>query len=120
VIACSRCATPKPETEYHRNASKATGRESECRTCYQGRKLVARYGITGDQYDQMYAAQDGKCRICGLAPGAGRRLAVDHSHATGQVRQLLCSNCNTALGLFKDDPDLMIAAARYVGTAAAA
>lgn len=121
MVTCTRCSTPRPETEFHRNASKASGRESECRVCTGDRKLLARYGITREQYDQMYADQDGRCLICLTPEGEGRRMAVDHCHGQdGQVRALLCSNCNTALGLFQENPNLMIRAARYLRTAAAA
>ena len=45
------------------------------------------------------------CRICG---------AVDHNHTTGQVRELLCENCNRGLGIFKDDPNLLHSAINYL------
>ena len=58
----------------------------------------------------MLAEQGGVCAICKVAPAAH----VDHDHATGAVRALLCFNCNGGLGQFKDDPDLLRAAADYV------
>lgn len=72
----------------------------------------------------MLAAQDGVCAICrnGEASKSNRghrrrRLTVDHDHETGQVRGLLCSGCNLALGGFRDSPDLLLAAASYLASA---
>jgi hypothetical protein len=65
----------------------------------------------------MLEAQDYKCAICGVldvvAPGNGA-LAVDHCHETGRVRGLLCSICNTSLGGFRDDPELLQRAVNYL------
>jgi hypothetical protein len=76
--------------------------------------LKNRYGITPDEYDLLFARQHGKCAICSIAPSRGRLLCVDHCHATAAVRALLCDKCNRGIGAFRDDPALMIAAARYV------
>lgn len=77
--------------------------------------LRRNYGITLDEYNSMYAKQNGLCAIC-LKPDEveGRRLAVDHDHETGQVRALLCGNCNRGLGNFKDDANMLIKATRYL------
>mgnify|MGYP001561248016 CR=1 FL=1 len=58
------------------------------------------YGLTLDEYEVMFQGQQGRCFVCG-APPKTRRLAVDHSHATGKVRALLCPSCNLALGRFE-------------------
>ncbi len=71
------------------------------------------YGLSPGVYETMLGEQDGVCFICRNPPGE-RSLNVDHSHETGQVRKLLCSPCNTGLGLFRDDPDLLIKAAAYL------
>jgi len=75
--------------------------------------LKRRYGITEEQYMDLLDAQDCACAICGLV-SEDKKLVVDHDHATGRVRSLLCSNCNTALGLFRDDPNLLVNAAMYL------
>ncbi len=77
-------------------------------------------------YDELAAAQGGVCAICGLPEvattrfGVVRRLAVDHCHSTGVVRQLVCMRCNTALGAVRDDPSILDAAAAYIRRHAAA
>ncbi len=72
--------------------------------------LRRRYGITADDADAMLEQQGGLCAICESAPAKH----VDHDHATGTVRALLCFNCNGGLGQFKDEPDVLRAAAAYV------
>jgi hypothetical protein len=72
--------------------------------------LSRRYGISAAEADLMLEAQGGMCAICGVAPA----VHVDHDHHTGDVRQLLCFNCNGGLGQFKDDPSVLRAAADYL------
>lgn len=74
---------------------------------------MRKYGISIERYDEMVAAQCGKCLICNLVPNS-HRLAVDHCHVTGNVRGLLCSQCNAGLGLLRDDPERLRAALRYL------
>jgi len=63
----------------------------------------------------MFAEQEGCCAICGKHQSEQKkRLEVDHCHETGHVRALLCTNCNTALGKFYDDPELLYRAADYL------
>jgi len=79
------------------------------------------FGITLAQYTEMLARQRGACAICGAtSPGPrNARFAVDHDHATGKVRGLLCSPCNLAIGMFRDDADLIDQAAAYLDAGAA-
>jgi hypothetical protein len=79
--------------------------------------LRAKYGVTTEDYQRMLAAQDGRCAICGTnePKGRGKRLHVDHCHTGGQVRGLLCVNCNNGLGNFADDPARLAAAVSYLG-----
>lgn len=81
--------------------------------------LKRRYGISIDRYNEMLAEQGGCCAICAKAErneinGRVLALAIDHDHTTGAVRALLCSACNTALGLFRDDPALLGVAIAYL------
>lgn len=87
---------------------------------YTSRYLQRAYGITTQDYRCIHTEQNGKCAICG---GEGfvmnterhkAKLVVDHDHATGQIRGLLCHNCNRALGLFHDNTETLEAAIRYL------
>lgn len=64
---------------------------------------MALYGLTEDAYVKLWNSQGGKCAICSHS----YRLVVDHDHATGRVRGLLCAKCNTALGALGDGPALI-------------
>lgn len=78
------------------------------------------YGITEAQLTEMKETQNNCCAICGSTGfligknGHTEKLAVDHDHKTGKVRQLLCHNCNRGLGLFQDDAELLKRAATYL------
>lgn len=82
---------------------------------------VALHGLTPTEFARMVDAQGGKCSICQQVP-QGQRLRVDHDHACCDskyscgkcIRGLLCSQCNAALGGFRDDPKLLEAAMRYL------
>lgn len=80
--------------------------------------LRRRYRITHADYIQMLRRQRGRCAICGSdSPGTGRnakQFCVDHDHATGKVRALLCHRCNRALGLLNDDLGTVLEAAQYL------
>ena len=91
-----------------------------CRYLYKQRRIVLRkYGITSDEYDALTELQSGVCGICfgDANHGASRNrgfLSIDHNHKTGSVRGLLCSNCNLALGLFRDSAETLTRAAWWV------
>ena len=77
---------------------------------------MGQYGITLEQYEAMLAAQNGCCAICRTSPTEKRQLHVDHCHATGRVRALLCSPCNTQLGSFEKLRDQATAYLAKYGT----
>jgi len=80
--------------------------------------LSHNYGITLDQYEALLAKQNGICAICGTdKPGnrpSATRFHIDHCHSTGEIRGLLCGNCNAGIGRFADSPIRLEAAARYL------
>ena len=85
----------------------------------RGARIKHRYGVTLEEYDRMFAAQDGKCAVCGEVPGDnvrahwGGKLCIDHCHETGKVRGLLCNDCNLAVGYAKTEK-VAAAAAEYI------
>lgn len=99
-----RCAT------HHRERQRAR------RDAAHARHIEETYGITSEQYWDIYEAQGGRCYICQRAKGTGRkRLAVDHDHETGEVRGLLCKPCNRdVLGHLRDSPDALRRAIEYL------
>lgn len=131
---CSRgCYNQLPEIKERNNAARRTqehrDRKNEWRRTspaqqarmYQYNRVrnLARFGLTIEDYDRMLAEQNGVCMLCGRPPKpegikAESKLHADHDHATGQHRDLLCSNCNKGLGCFGDDPALLRVAADYI------
>lgn len=71
-----------------------------------------KYGITVEHYKSMFTCQQGKCALC--LNEFDQSLVVDHCHATGEVRALLCQQCNSMLGFAKDNPETLKAGAKYL------
>ena len=66
-------------------------------------KLFKRYGITPEQWEEMYSRQQGCCEICGIHQSQLKiRLSVDHDHKNGNIRGLLCASCNAKLATVED------------------
>jgi Recombination endonuclease VII len=123
---CPDCGESKSLDEFPRNKNCKDGRHPYCKPCHNARgketytrlyggtrhyHLKRRYGIGADEFDALVVAQGGVCAICGKeAPEH-----VDHSHATGVVRGILCFNCNGGLGQFKDSLDALVNAIAYLG-----
>lgn len=117
--ACPRCGEVKDLEDFPKRGTQRNGqtRYGYCKPCHvsyqRERKLAREYGITVEEYDRMVEAQGGRCAICERPPGANR-LAVDHDHATGHVRGLLCPSCNGVLGRWADEVDRFQRAAEYL------
>lgn len=132
------CHTYKPADEFGRE-TKSMRLRSYCSKCRcvlarqtRAKKLIelnveslgltvvmARFGLSHVDYYSILAGQNGRCLICASdSPGKGhKRFLVDHDHATGKLRGLLCTYCNTGIGMFRDRPDLMLAAIKYLNEA---
>lgn len=123
---CTKCGELKDLTEFR---SRSNGnKHSWCIVCHNSykkntppdnrvahdRSLRHKYGITVEEYEAMLVSQSGACAICGGVEPSGKRLAVDHDHGTGKVRQLLCHRCNLVLGQVHDDPNILRLAAMYL------
>jgi hypothetical protein len=136
VRACSSCNETKPAEAFTRRRTHRPGKlVSECTPCKVNRnqryriknrervleierksKFKQQYGISLEDYARMLGAQNGGCAICAATEPSSRTtyFAVDHCHATGVVRGLLCTKCNRGLGLFNDDTDRMGRAVKYL------
>lgn len=77
-------------------------RKQEVKATNHEKRVQKTYGLEAGEYAQLYSFQGGLCALCRRATGASRRLSVDHDHATGDVRGLLCRPCNTLLGHARD------------------
>lgn len=82
----------------------------------QRKYQLQKYSLTEQAYSEMLEAQQGACAICGTTEPTGKWkvFAVDHCHDTGEVRGLLCNECNRGMGLLGDDPDRLRQAADYL------
>ncbi|WP_425579506.1 endonuclease VII domain-containing protein [Streptomyces coacervatus] len=111
---CQGCGESKPHSDWHRKVSAPDGLASRCKACRAVEARVSHlrrdYGMTEAERDEMIASQVGLCAICLKAPA----VHVDHCHKTGRVRGVLCFNCNSGLGLLRDDPEAMNRAADYL------
>lgn len=142
-MICSLCSNDRP-TSWFRADSGRTKTRTDCRQCRSDRHrawrannrehirtydrgrwqqtdrwaqcIRSRYGLTVDAYEAILTAQDGKCAVCSTDQPGGRsaRFHVDHDHATGKVRGLLCFRCNTVLGAMRDEPSLLTSAIAYL------
>lgn len=86
----------------------------EYRDAVRKRQLKIYYNISVEDYDTMLRYQNGLCAICSMPSPDNRRLSIDHDHSTGKVRALLCRKCNSGLGYFGDNLDVISKAAEYL------
>ncbi len=121
---CRDCDQWLPESGFCRSKSQADGLSPRCRSCHYATSIARRYGVDPSWYVETLERQGGGCAICHAAPGR-KRLHVDHDHAHCAasrgcpecVRGLLCSPCNTGLGMLGEDPRRLLAALAYLGHA---
>jgi len=111
---CADCGLIKPVSEFGKNRTSTTGVSTYCRPCRGVRnergRLMRQYGITEGGLADLRERQLDRCALCGdAAPGH-----LDHDHATGRGRALLCQRCNHGLGLFRERTELLRAAADYL------
>ena len=126
---CYRCKETKPIKEFYSDLSKTGGRNYECKECTKARvkknhdpeKARDRhyrraYGISLADFNRMVLAQGNRCACCGTDEPGGRHNVwnVDHDHTTGDVRQLLCKDCNLVLGIVEDSPEHLQRLIEYV------
>jgi len=113
AIGTATCLQCGPVQDLYRHT---TGRWL-CKESLRQRSRQKKYGVAPAEYQGLLDKQDGVCAICLRSPNTlSRPLAVDHDHSTGLVRGLLCSNCNTLLGLADDNPNVLERAWLYLAT----
>ena len=110
--------TPSESVKENKRKYEATRREKHREIALRSR-LKTQYGLTLEEYEKLLEDHEGVCAICGEQENTKRngdiiRLAIDHDHKTGEIRGLLCDRCNRGLGLFRDSPQLLESAVRYL------
>ncbi len=128
--ACKVCENERRRKWRNEHADQIKTRQPHYRRTYKSRhperqraserrqSLKKKFGISIEQYDKMLELQAFGCAICrAVSDKSGRRLAVDHDHKTGRLRGLLCTNCNTAVGLLDESPHIFELALEYVKNA---
>lgn len=119
IKRCSKCRKLKPARCFYRSDRWKSGLYPQCKLChnhkvqrrrqdllaadpehYAHRHRQRFHGLSRQDYERMVGSQKGRCAVCFRK----RKLVVDHNHDTGRVRGLLCSPCNSALGMVNDDP----------------
>jgi hypothetical protein len=120
-----------PRTEFYKDSARKEGITAYCKSCktavnqnwrdnnpkeYKQSQLRQRrkreYGLSDEDMSNMLKLQDYKCEICQIDIDWG--CCVDHNHNTGKVRGLLCTTCNTGLGMFKDNSVILNSAINYI------
>lgn len=130
---CYSCGVNKPITEFSKNRTKKDGLQEYCKPCRSAhhqlkwkhrrpkatteqkrRWLLSSYGLTTDSYNALLKAQSNRCAICHSTDWGKPSPSIDHCHITGRVRGLLCNRCNRAMGMFRDNTDILFSAMKYL------
>lgn len=135
---CTKCRIEQPVENFWKDSGSKDGLKHQCKSCrnlvkreYRSNPLVRKkeyltkkrrkktwrweiiwqkYRLTEKDYNEMLESQKGLCALCESRPPKH----IDHCHASGKVRGLLCVQCNTGLGKFKDSEDLLTKAVGYL------
>ena len=112
VKTCITCRRGLPLSSFYKQSKKCKGYQSECKQCLKNRSQRridrVRYGLNPEQAAEVRSYAE--CEVC----GSTKKLSIDHDHATGHVRGLLCGNCNSAIGMVNDDVPRMLSLAEYI------
>lgn len=122
ILTCGRCKEQKDESEFNKDSTKASGRQTVCRSCSKARYREYRYGLDQTTYDALIAAQGGACAICHVQFNDDIAPVVDHDHTCcptkstcGRcVRGILCGPCNSLIGMAEDDLEILQSAIHYL------
>lgn len=119
---CRLCKQKKPLEEFFADRYRSLGRTYDCKICASRytaeRKLINKFGLDFAAIENIVLAQDG-CKICHkpisvFVPRGTGHACVDHDHQTGRFRGVLCTQCNTGIGMFRDDLQRLQWAADYI------
>ena len=116
---CKRCTKKRMKDYYIDNSDKIKERQKEWnknnKQHARDYSLNYRYGLTLEQYNDMFESQSGCCAICEIHQSElNKTLSVDHNHSTGEVRGLLCTACNQSLGKVKEDVNILNSMIEYI------
>lgn len=135
---CTKCKETHSLDLFYSDSSRKDKKHPECVNCHKQRSLeyrarkktflnnnamnrhyVNNYGITQDEFKQKAQQQGHQCKICSIDLSFEKRnsldkAVMDHDHESGKLRDVLCSGCNKALGLFKDNQDILQNAIAYL------
>jgi len=138
---CQRCEGVQPISNFPKDLSKKDLKSIYCHNChkkinkarrskpgynekrqakrkYSDRdrdwRLRTKYGISLEEFNRVFLSQDSRCALCRSQHSDNKNFVVDHCHKTGTFRGILCSYCNRALGMFKDDIQVLKKAIAYL------
>jgi len=112
---CGQCARDVKKKGYNPEKERAYRKSREGYTKKYG--YLKKFGLTFEEQDALLQSQSNLCAICRLPQRpfkSARSLYLDHCHTTGKHREFLCSDCNSGLGFFKDNTELMNVAIKYL------
>jgi len=128
---CRDCEGTKPISEFNADARNPDKKQTYCRDCQKlraknwyknpknkvakrNKDLITKFNITLDEFNALIASQNNACAICKHAFSHAKNANMDHCHASGGLREVLCRQCNIGLGLFKDSVQTLETAIQYL------
>ena len=113
---CTGCKEEQGINQFSKNIRSLGGYTHTCKECMRNRYLERVYGVSIDEYHSMLLEQEHSCWICKIHSDehCKENLHVDHDHSTGEVRGLLCENCNLMLGHARDNKVVLENAIKYL------
>jgi hypothetical protein len=106
--------------QYHAEYSSRPGVKDRKLSIVRAWTLKRKYGMTEHEYNSMLSSQNSVCAICFKSDPYNKRLSIDHDHVSGRTRGLLCTDCNRALGILRDDAERVESMMKYIRSSAVA
>lgn len=112
---CPSCNAVKSVDQFGKHKGRKFNLADSCKECRNHKMVLKRHGITQEQLESMFLAQNYECAICHIHQNyLENQLSVDHCHSTGVIRGLLCSECNLMLGKARDSVLILESAIQYL------